>query len=241
MMKVSSSYQSTTSVASTTSSTDPTGDSIVRTQSNDTTIGIQTGSLGWDSDDGTVAVLGGEAIAVGDDTSAIGTIEGEVTDAGTADIAEGSASFTATGEASDGELAYASASTYGEASPSDTLVTVTSASSETVQTSDKSTWTETSTTNLLAVDLDLSNASGGSGVSSGSIDSDPDEQSNVVEADDLDPSDSSSSVDLDGNLAIIEIDATAYGDESLVLVEASALTIENELSMIGGYAWFGVG
>ncbi|KLK93418.1 hypothetical protein AA309_08800 [Microvirga vignae] len=241
MMKVSSSYQSTTSVSSVTNSTDPAGDSIVRTQSNDTTIGIQTGSLGTDSDDGTVAVLGGEAIAVGDDTSAIGTIEGEVTDTGTAVIAEGSASFTATGEASDGELAYASASTYGEASPSDTLVTVTSASSETVQTSDKSTWTETSTTDLLVVDFDLSNASGDSDVSSGSLDGGSDEQSNVVEADEPSLSDASTSVDLDGNLAVIEIDATAYGDESLVLVDASALTIEDELSVIGGYAWFGVG
>jgi hypothetical protein len=185
--------------------------------------------------------LGGEAIAVGEDTAAIGTIEGEIADVGTAVIAQGSASFTATGQASGGDLAYASASTYGEASPADTLVNITSTTSETLQTSDKSTWTETSTTNLLAVDLDLSNTSGGSDAANGTDDSDSDQQSGSLDADEPTPSDESTSDGLDGNLAAIEIDATAYADDTLVLVDASALAIEDELSVIGGYVWFGVG
>ena len=240
-MKVSSSYRSTTSVSSVTNSTDSTGGSKLQTQSNDTSIGIQTGSLDPESGDGTIAILGGEAIAVGEDTAAIGTIEGKITDVGTAVIAEGSASFTAAGQASGGDLAYASASTYGEASPADTLVTVTSTTSEVLQTSDKSTWTETSTTNLLAVDLDLSNTSGGSEAADGSDDSGSDQQSGSFEADEPPPSDELTSEGLDGNLAIIEIDATAYADDTLVVIDASALAIEDELSVIGGYAWFGVG
>jgi hypothetical protein len=240
-MKVRSSYRSTTSVSSVTNSTDLTGGSTLQTQNDDTSIGIQTGSLDPESGDGTIAILGGEAIAVGEDTAAIGTIEGEITDVGTAVIAQGSASFAATGQASGGDLAYASASTYGEASPADTLVTVTSTTSETLQTSDTSTWTETSTTNLLAVDLDLSNTSGGSDATDGTDDSGSDQQSGSLDADEPPPSDERNSDSLDGNLAIIEIDATAYADDTLVLVDASALAIEDELSVIGGYVWFGVG
>jgi hypothetical protein len=240
-MKVNSSYRSTTSVSSATNSTDSTGSSTLQTQSNDTSIGIQTGSLGSESGDGTIAILGGEAIAVGEDTAAIGTIEGEITDVGTAVITQGSASFTATGQASGGDLVYASASTYGEASPADTLVNVTSTTSETLQTSDKSTWTETSTTNLLAVDLDLSNTSGGSDATNGTDDSGSDEQFGSPDAGEITQSDERTSDGLDGNLAVIEIDAAAYADDTLVLVDASALAIEDELSVIGGYVWFGVG
>jgi hypothetical protein len=240
-MKVSSSYRSTTSTSSVTTSSDPNGDSTTHTQTNDTTIGVQVGSWGTQDGDGMAATLGGDATAVGDDTLAVGTIQGNIVDAGTAVIAEGSASFTAGTETSGGDLAYASASTYGESSPADTLVIVTSTSSESLQTPDTSKWTETSKTDLLAIDLTLSNASDTSDGFNVSTGGGSDQQSSFLEGSGSIAPDDALPSDLDGNLAMIVVDATAYADDSLVLVDASALTIENELSVISGYAWFGVG
>ncbi|EIM30506.1 hypothetical protein [Microvirga lotononidis] len=239
-MKVSSSYRSTTSVYSATTSRDSDSGSTQQTQGSDTNIGVYTGSLGSDKDDGIAATLGGGAIAVGEDTAAIGSIAGKVYDVGTAAIAEGSATFTASSEASDGELTYASASTYGEASAADTLVTVTSTRSESTRTSDESRSTETSTTNLLAVDLNLSSASDGSGTNAEWSGSGSGQQSHPS-GEDVSSSGGYTIDGLDGNVAIIEIDVTAYGDDTLVLVDASALTFEDGLSVIDGYAWFGVG
>jgi hypothetical protein len=240
-MKVSSSYSSTTSIYTASTSTDSDGGSTHQTQSSDTTIGVYSGSLGSESDDGTVAVLGGEATAAGEDTTAIGTIQGKVSDVGTAVIAEGSATFSASSETSGGEPAYASASTYGEASAADTLVTVTSTTSESLQTPDESKWTETSTTNLMAVDLNLSDTSDSPEAVNEPSGSSSDQQSDSPNEDASAPSEDFTYNGLDGNLAIIEIDATAYGDDSLVFVDASALTIEDGLSAVNGYAWFGVG
>jgi hypothetical protein len=241
-MQVKSSFNSTHSVSSVTSSADGTaGESAVQTQNGETTIAIQTGSPGADDDDGMVASLGGEAIAVGDDTAAIGTIEGQINDTGTATIAEGSASFTASGESSGGDPAYASATTHGAVSSADTIVTVTSRSSETLQTNEGSEWTETSTIDLLAVDFNLSNASPASASTGEQTGAGSDQQSDTLEIDEPIPLDDFASGDLDGNFALIVVDVTAHGDDTLALVEVSALTVEDELSVISGYALFGIG
>jgi hypothetical protein len=237
-MLVNSSRSSSNTFSSYTASETPTGETAQHTNTEETIIGIETESPDGEAD-GMAMVLGGEATAVGEDTVAIGSIEGQVADTGSGLIGEGSASFSASGEASGDGLAYAYADSYGAASDADTIVTVSTKSAETLQTGSQSTWTEASTTELLAVEIETPSTSSDLGTTGeaqpqGSISPSDTTGESSLESDDL--------VDgLDGNLAIIVVEAEAVADDSFVLIDAFALSVDDQLSVVSGTAWLGVG
>lgn len=240
-MQVNSSLSSLYTYSSYTETESPEGGTTLQTQTEETSIDIETGSPDSEPEDGLAMVLGGEATAVGQDTAAIGTIEGQVADVGTGLVAEGSATFTASGETSDAEPAYAFADSYGAVTEADTVVAVNSKSSESIQSETGSTWTETSTTELLAVELDLSGSEDPSIAIDTTSQQEPEEQAGVSDEEPTWQPDDVSTDTLDGNLALIIVDVQASADDSLVLVDASALTIEDQLSVISGSALLAVG
>jgi hypothetical protein len=235
-MQVSSSLSSRHLLSTTTGETSPYGDTTVRSQSEETVISIESGSS--DSDAGGMAILlGGEATAVGEDTVAIGTIEGQIADVGTGIIGEGSATFAAAGQTSDDAIAFAFADSYAAGTESDTVVLVTSKRTETVQSTNGSAWTEVAEAEILAVDLELSSSIADTDL--GIITTAEPAPFGDVDTSTM-QSDEIGSDGIDGNVAMIVIDVQAYADDSLVVVDASALTVDN-LSIVTGSALFGVG
>ncbi len=241
-MRMNSSITNSTSYSSFTSSMDsPTGGTTLHTQSLDTAVTIETSSSESDNQDGTVTLLGGEATAIGDHTAAIGMMEGQVTDFGGATLTEGSSSFVASSESSGDDTAYAYADSYAETSQANTLVTITSEGSETFQSTDYNTWTESSRTDLLALEIDASHLATDPGTTNVPESEENDEEPDGSTADDHPQQNDNQDDQIDGNLAMLTVDVVAYADDTVVFVDASALVIDDELSTISGSALFGVG
>jgi hypothetical protein len=181
-----------------------------------------------DGSDSLAAGYGGEAVAVGDDTLAAGSVSASMVDEGNITTVSGTATAVAASEDSDG-AAFASADTFAQASGAD-FVLVTNRETDSTEASGTGTVAiSTSTTTLTAYDLQLSDGGGATSSGSGSPDA-------PAEANDQPGSSTASTtdgggVDLEGNIATVEFDAEAIGDDSFVTVDAFALTVEGELSV----------
>jgi hypothetical protein len=238
-MQVNSSRSVVNSASTYTAQTSPEEGTTVAIQSQETVIAIESGTPESDAPDGMAVLLGGEATAVGENTTAVGIIEGQIADVGGAQIAEGSATFAASGQTSNDAPAYAFAESYVAISEADTTVLITSKTSETLQSADGSSWAETSTTEFLGIEVDLLTSSSLS--AAGGPEEGPEEQWLSPDADSTMQSDEIASAPVDGNLAVIIVDVQAYAEDTLVLVDVFALVIEDELSVVSGSALFGVG
>jgi hypothetical protein len=184
--------------------------------------------------------LGGEATAIGDDTLALGSMEATLDATESVTSAYGSATFVAGAESESDETAFATADSYGSLSGMDVLVVITS-DTETVQEGpDGSLWVATSETMLYGVDYDslatdgvvdadLSSSAEGEEVSTTDGASDPSTDDLLDSA--ADPLDDDWT-DIEGNVALLDVDADVSGSDTLLAVEADVLTIEDTLSTV---------
>ena len=184
--------------------------------------------------------LGGEATAVGDNTLALGSLEAELDATGAVTSAYGSATFIAAAESPYGETAFATANSYGFVTGMDFLAVVTSNTEIVQEGPDGSLWVATSETTFYGVDYDALATDGILSTNSSSSAEDDDVPA-TGDIDDPTAGDLSGSAtdhsdedwtDIGGNLALLDVDADVFGSDTLLLVEADVLTIENTLSTV---------
>jgi hypothetical protein len=185
------------------------------------TSSIETSSP--DGSDGLAGTLGGEAVAVGDDTFTFGSITAEAGGGGYVSGLNGSATMTASGEASGDDTLFVSAETFaGTSDGTEASFTFTADTSSTSQDTTGSTATVSSTTTLSAINIETNTSGTSPSGSTGSTDTDW-------------TFDVAGETDLDGNVAVLEFDAQAFGDETYVAADGFVLAIEDRLSMSAGY------
>lgn len=193
--------------------------------SSSTTVATQVTTSSPDDSDGLAAVLAGEAVAVGEDTAAIGSISAELADAGQVTMLTGSADMLA---ASEGENAFTSADTFAEVSDGfEFTFTFTGTSDSSHQGPTGSQATSSSTTQIAAYDIQPGGGVTPVGQSSGGAGDTPVE-SDIPSAADIDND------DLEGNFALLEFDALALGENTFVAVDGFVLAVEDSLSTVGG-------
>lgn len=192
-----------------------------------------------DDSDGLAAAVGGEASALGDDTLAAGSISAAMIDDGSVTSVDLSATMEAVSE--DDESAFAWADTFaGVSDGAEVIVGYTVENDSSHQSSTGSTAISTSTTNVTAYDIHpdtegdaASQTDSASGDDAPLTDGQQESRSGSIEDD--------ASLDLDGNIALLEVDAVAVGDDSFVGVDAYLFAIEDELSISGADVELGVG
>ncbi len=161
----------------------------------------------------------GEAAAIGDNTLATGTVDSKIIDKGPITKVAGTVTTSATAQSGTDTLNYVDASTFVEIYGADHYKTKT----KTVYTSSESegqvTTTETSITKFHAISKDVGK--------SAKIPERP-----IVYDDADDTAGLYEGGLVNGNVAAVHIDAQAYGENSLVDAEVSALVIEDHLSTV---------
>jgi hypothetical protein len=188
--------------------------------------------------------LGGEATAIGDDTLALGSMEVTLDATGSMTSAYGSATFVAAAESAEDETAFATADSYGFLSGMDVLVVITSNTQTVQEGSDGSLWAATSETTLYGVDYDSLATDGVVDTDSSSSD-EGEEGVSDPPTDDLSDSDADTFDEdgsgIEGNVALLDVDANVSGSDTLLMVEAGVLTIEDTLSTVVGDVFATVG
>jgi hypothetical protein len=145
---------------------------------------------------------------------------------GAVTIVKGAATFSATSESADGTQAFATANSFADISGADNVVTKTKTSSYPDLDGGDSTWSETSTTHVIAIDIEgitlpkTLNVLEGKAYSLTSTP--PDKASNQH----FDPP------DLDGNVAMVDMDVQVVGDDTYASVDTSVLAVEDTLSTV---------
>lgn len=187
------------------------------TDTSPTDTALNSSDLFSPSSDGSMQTnIGGDALAVGDDTTASGEIDVQSISSGPLQLSAGMATFSAEAQSSGDDPVYADANTYAGASGADVVLAPTIVLSEDGEGYEA----ETSQTFLLAVNIDGYDLSGGALV--------------------IDPTLDSGSIDSgggvlgDGNVAVFDADASAQGDYTLIDVQYDVLTVSNQLSTVSG-------
>lgn len=188
--------------------------------------------------DGLAIELGGDAIAIGEDTLATAQVDVAISGDGAVQSASAFGEFTAWGYGD--EATYASATSYtditGDADYSFSLdyTTVTTSLDD-----GSSEWSATSLTEAFALDIDnIPFGDVESDIATGDPVSVPDETPSTT-ADDTGSDCSCDCGDgpdwdltVDGNLALFDVTVVAVGDDSFAQVDFSALTVEDQLSSV---------
>jgi hypothetical protein len=208
-----------TNASSTDSSSSSTGvTTIVETSSRDDSQGMS-------------AVLGGEAVAAGTNTLTAGNLSGTLVGGDSASSAQLSPSMVAASLSPTG-TPYAAADTFaGVSDGTEARVGTTVQSASSTQGPAGGAATATSTTNLTAYDIHPSTAGGDLVAGTNASENDPVAGADYAQA----------NVNIDGNVALIEFNAIAVGDDSLVAVDAVALAVEDQLSVSSGVIDLGIG
>lgn len=195
---------------------------------------VQSGpSIG--AEGGMSMAIGGDATAVGQDTLAVAQISAFLGADGGIQVSGGSADFLAIGVGDPGS--YASAYSYVDfVGDADRVVTLNIAVTEYVQEPDYGAWSASSESTLFAMDID--------GVPAGDTGVDAPEEVGLPEtepsfelpelSDDTSCgcSDDDPSYVIDGNVAWFDVSAAAAAENTLVTVDLSALTLEDQLSTV---------
>jgi hypothetical protein len=179
-----------------------------------------------DDSQGMGVVVGGDAFAQGTDTLTAGNVSGTLIDRGSVTSAELSAAMVAASQSPTGGAIAEASTIAGVSSGSEVVVGATIQSASSTQGRTGSVATATSATNLVAYDIHPSTAGGSTVVGTDATgENDPFAGADYAQA----------SVDIDGNIALIEFNALAVGDDTLVSVDAFALAIEDELSVSSAF------
>jgi hypothetical protein len=177
------------------------------------------------------SLLGGDATAVGEDTLVDADIFSRLIDLGSVTIAFGTAKF-ASAAVSDQDPAFAAATTFADVSGAD-LVFVFNKTVSASSDCGTSYATETSTTTYIAIDFEEFD------FKEGQI------AFNFYDAraylDGCGKCGKSNIPNIDGNLSVLDVDAQALGENTLVDVLTSILTIEDQLSSVSAVTVSSVG
>jgi hypothetical protein len=211
----------------------------------DSSMGVSFGSE-EETQGGTAIAVGGDAFAVGEETIATGDIDLEITDMGTTVVASGSSTFEASSESSGGDTAYASADTTVAVSSGGKIIAWDINSTNTLQTDDYSEWSASSTTGAVAIydDAPATDQTGSGSTTDTAISggNETDQATVDPETAEFQLNDDPSIWELDsGNIATLDVDAVAYGQDTFISVDASILTVENQLSTVTAMAVGAVG
>jgi hypothetical protein len=216
------SFKTSSSRTTSNSTTQQTSDGSTTTQESlsvTTTLATSTP----DGSDGLAGVVSGDATAVGQDTFAFGSIEAVADGTGAVSSLDASVTMVAAAEApADGDL-YVSADTFAATSDdAEVTFTTTMNKSSTTQTTESSTASASSTTSVSAfnIESDVGRTSTYGSFSAADTGWDFGGETGG---------------DLDGNVAIMEFGADAFGDDTYVAIDGFALAIEDELSLSAGY------
>jgi hypothetical protein len=220
-LEVTTSSSTSTSVTLATTS----GDSqTLDLYSSDQTL-INSVVLDEPADEPVALLLTGDATAVGEDTLALGSMQAVVDGTGAVTVASGSADFLAAAAGTGDESAFASATSYGELLGTSYLIVIGSNTEILDQDPDGSLWVATSETTLFGLDPD---SSGADFTAEPLLGAEALSDTSMVAADE--PYDLS----LEGNVAIMDVAAEVSGDDTLLDVEISVLTVEDALSTLQG-------
>lgn len=179
---------------------------------------------GWrlvpDTTDGVEAHLGGEATAIGNDTYADAELTLKARDLGKVSVVTGTASFSATAEGTSEADTLAAVDTFASVTGADIVVVSRTTISGSTATEDGYLTGEQEVVRLFAIDFEMFDFAGGPLVIER-------ERSYEVAPD---------GSMLDGNLATFEVEVEAIADTSLADAEVSALTFEDQLSIVAALA-----
>lgn len=167
---------------------------------------------------GMQTVVGGDALAVGENTSASGSIYSRSIDQGPVAISFGFADFSASSQTTNGDAPYAGATSYAGATGADVAVSGTQTTSGSGESGGTSYATETSKTFFFALDIKGFDLPGG-----------PITVDQTVAVTDVPATPPPS-----GNVATFDADAKAEGDGTLVDVQYDAMAVGDRASSVGG-------
>jgi hypothetical protein len=185
--------------------------------------------------------VGGDATAIGENTLATGIVSAEIDATGGTTAATGSATFSATGQSEGDETAYASSYSFADVYGGETLVKLNYTTTSIHQTEEKTSWSETSSSTVSAVDVDSTQVF---------VDDTFDSVTETPYSDELDGSSGSDGqsypevdqdLTIDGNLAYFEVDALALGDDTYLSLDATAIVVEDQMSTVSIFLAGGVG
>jgi hypothetical protein len=168
-------------------------------------------------------LVGGEGNAVGEDTLVDADISCRLIDRGAVTVAFGSASFESIAVSGD-DLVFASAITFAEISGADLVLTLTRSTSTNCSEDGSSFASEQSTTRYVAIDFQDFDFLGGPLVLN------YDDAGRYLGQNSCRCNDSG--FQIEGNVAQLETDASAEGENTLVDEAASLLTVEDQLSSV---------
>jgi hypothetical protein len=140
--------------------------------------------------------------------------------------------MVAISESSDATALAAADSFAGVSGGTEVLVGASVQSASSTQSPTGSVAAATSTTNVVAADI-YPSTGGSEATVETSAASEDDPVAGAIDA--------QANGDIDGNIALIEFDAVAVGDDTLVSVDAFALAIEDELSVSQGLIEIAIG
>ncbi|MGE5500744.1 MAG: hypothetical protein ACM3W4_02330 [Ignavibacteriales bacterium] len=180
-------------------------------------------------------VAGGDAVALGENTLATGSVTAVVSDGGSANEAYATASFDAVAVSGEDGGAFASAISFAEVSGgADCSFSMSYTTTQTSVQDGTTVTSQSSGSTVYALDVDLSGTDGATAADAG-----PETEPTAPPAGTSDAlvlpadcgcDDSDSYAALDGNVAYFDVEAAAYGDDTSLQVDAFALAIEDELS-----------
>ncbi|MFG1400388.1 hypothetical protein [Xanthobacter sediminis] len=195
-------------------------------------LAVATGPATSTQEEGMALQLSGDAFAAGENTLATAAVDVVVTGDAQVQSAYAVGEFTAWGQGTAG--AYATASSVGAITgDADHTFSLSYTAVFSSQDQASSEWTATSLTELYALDIDgipgiafEDTASAGTAPSV--------EEPAAAEPQPACGCDAPDNWDItvDGNLALFDISAAAIGDNSLTLVDFSAITVEDQLSSV---------
>ena len=171
-----------------------------------------------------VADFGGEATAVGEDTYSAISMTGRAADVGLVSYAVGKMSTTAAATTSGDSTAFASTTSYADIVGAD-LVLIFNEHGELAPLAGADVAYSTSTTTFIAIDLEFWDGAPGPIV----IEASREKRYDTAQ------------IEIHGNTATVEASLQAVGKDTLVLIDSSALAIENTLSAAATLGMIGLG
>lgn len=181
-------------------------------------------------DSGITAKLGGESTAVGTDTLADGDASLEVRDLGAVTVVRGTATFSASATSPAGTQSFATADSFAEVSGADYVFMRTITRGLPDRPGGDSTWSETSTTRMIAIDIEGITLSRTVQVTEGKANALIKELARI-KPENVDRT-KPAPVDPDGNVATVDVDVHVIGENTYATVDTSVLAVEDTLSTV---------
>ena len=185
-----------------------------------------------DSSGGLYAGLGGDAVASGEGTLTSADLSASMVDEGTVTTLDAAVTAVAVGQSSGDSTAFADANTYATVSGSEYAVSLTQSTGGTSLNDEGSIAYDISTTTIRAYDVPEYTATYDSTVEA--LPSSPTEYNEAAPL----PAEETG---FDGNIALIDFNVVVLGDDTLLLVDAFAISLEDELSISTIYLELAVG